>query len=287
MSTYGVTLHGFWEGPTGVALAAAGVHAQVVAHYLMSCRDANMIGLYHLSLPVALRQVGSLTHDLLVDAMVALDEHQFAHYDLETRIVWVRNMAFYRLGLWKTCAKPVDAKAGDRPSAVKRPSTEIYSLQQSDKRVTHVNRLYSSAPPNPFLLDFWQQYREVLRLEKRRTYRGARKPLVSPFQGATKPVFSVQGFKDQDRTEDQEQARLRRLLLAADEPADNPKFLVRLAHDVLDQVARGMVHPLDAKDNLKTRAAQARVRYDAEAIRLALDVAERQRALSHQGANDR
>ena len=45
---YGVLFHRFWEGRTGRQIQARGCEAVVMATYLISCRHANMIGLYEL-----------------------------------------------------------------------------------------------------------------------------------------------------------------------------------------------------------------------------------------------
>jgi hypothetical protein len=56
------------------------------------------------------------------------------------------------------------------------------------------------------------------------------------------------------------------------------RVLVRLAHDVLADVEAGTVASLDLSSELKTRAAQARIAYDSESVRKALDSAETQRS---------
>lgn len=65
-----------------------------------------------------------------------------------------------------------------------------------------------------------------------------------------------------------------------DEAADmtsNPRALLALTHAVLDDMDRGEIDPRDVAETVKTRAAQARIAYDAEAVRKALDSAETQR----------
>jgi len=55
------------------------------------------------------------------------------------------------------------------------------------------------------------------------------------------------------------------------------RVLVKLAHAVLDDVAHGRLDPLDATEDLKARAARARLAYDATALAHAVDSARAQR----------
>ena len=58
---------------------------------------------------------------------------------------------------------------------------------------------------------------------------------------------------------------------------ESHSVLVRLAHDVLADIDAGVLDPHEAKTELKVRAAQARIVYDATAVTKALDSAEKQR----------
>ncbi|MEO8483095.1 MAG: HNH endonuclease signature motif containing protein [Acidobacteriota bacterium] len=58
---------------------------------------------------------------------------------------------------------------------------------------------------------------------------------------------------------------------------DTHAVLVRLAHDVLADVATGALEAADAKTELKHRAGKARIPYDAGRVTRALDSAEHQR----------
>ena len=66
-------------------------------------------------------------------------------------------------------------------------------------------------------------------------------------------------------------------LRGAREPDENNRVLLRLAHDVLIDIDKGDVSPLDTAEELKTRAADARIAYTAPSIRAALASAEAQR----------
>jgi hypothetical protein len=76
---------------------------------------------------------------------------------------------------------------------------------------------------------------------------------------------------------DQNQKEQRRQRVAPRMPDEAPHVLARLAHCVLDDVASGHVDERDVSSELKERAAKARIQYDAERIRKALDSAEYQR----------
>jgi hypothetical protein len=250
MSHYGILLPGFWDGDTGRTIArAGGSAAQLVALYLMSNQDANMIGLYRARLPIVRERIGTLPAKGLERALLACGQAAFADYDVTTEHVWVREMAKYRLALHKG---PIDRK---------------------DKRAEGAKRLYEKAAPNPFLVPFFKRYRTDLHLSKARVYKGSWQPLTSPLsaplkpEGASKPDISNQDQDHRDQeSEDQQEGQ--------DQREDAHRVLVRLAHDTLTE------HPSDVveqKEDLKTRAARANIPYDAEDIRKALDSAEAQR----------
>jgi len=140
----------YFDGPTGREIARlGGAPAQACGVYLSSGHEANMIGLYRIPLPILKLRLGSLSARQLDRAVAALGSAGFADYDRITEYVWVRQMAYYRLGL------------------------EDGPLKKDDKRVGFVQRLYADAEPNPFLGAFYSRYRTDLHLRKERTYAGA------------------------------------------------------------------------------------------------------------------
>lgn len=82
---------------------------------------------------------------------------------------------------------------------------------------------------------------------------------------ALAPALSPAGYEDHD----QDQRAVAR---------DVIRPLTKIAHVVLDDVGRGVVPARDAIDELKLRAARARIPYDATVITKAMTSAEIQRA---------
>ena len=169
MSHYGVVYPEFWTGPTGRAIAKAGGRdAQLLALYLVSCRHATMIGLYYLPFDV-MRQETRLSARALVRALELLREPcQFASYDPTAEVVWVYEMARFRV---------LGAQAKK-------------ALTKDDNRVSHCQRLYAEVVENSFLESFFDHYHNQLKLTNRRSANGDhnRKPLPSPFEAPSKPV---------------------------------------------------------------------------------------------------
>jgi hypothetical protein len=153
-SYYGVIFPEFWTGRTGRELRErGGKDAQVLGLYLVSNRHANMLGLYRLLVDDVKHETG-LGWKSIDRAIGAIAISEFATFDVGSSFVWVRQMARFRLGL----------KAGE-------------SLNADDKRVTGVNRIYQALDLNPFLGEFFDVNRSMLRLKKRREGTG----LVVPF----------------------------------------------------------------------------------------------------------
>ena len=194
MSYYGVVFPEYWDGVTGRAIARhGGGHALLLGAYLMSCRNANMIGLYYLPLD-PLPRLLCLNARQLPKAFAALEAEQFAFYDSTTEYVWVREMARFRVGL-----RP------DRPA-----------LDPDDNKVAGVNKVYRLLAENPFLGPFFDRYQKILHLEKRRTGPTPHKMLAleGPNKGlmrGLKASKQISGTRDQDQESgDQEGAQKNR-----------------------------------------------------------------------------
>ena len=143
---WGVLHPSFWDGTTGLELQQRGKDAVILATYLTANEHANMIGLYALPLAAALEDLPVLESMLAIDAAVAaLQAVSFAHYDPDAEIVWVQEMARFRLNL-----QPHQRLAAD------------------DNRRKGAVRLYEQLPENRFLGPFYDRYHRQLRLAKRR-----------------------------------------------------------------------------------------------------------------------
>jgi hypothetical protein len=221
--SYGVLHAGFWDGPTGRLIAKHGGPAgQLVAVYLMENKDANMIGLYQVRLPVIRDAIGTLTMRAVVKGLSALGTARFADYDLGTDYVWVLEMAKFRLGLDR---KP---------------------LKKDDNRVTHAINLYDRAKPNPFLAPFFKRYREDLHLPKRRAFTGKWKPLERAFQGEGEGApqsSSSTNYQDHlaDPPTNKQAERAEDQKPRAENARPSPGLLKAIWHEVYDESEAGTI----------------------------------------------
>ena len=87
----------FWTGDTGRKIRAFAPEVRLVALYLLSAPNANMIGLYYLPLPTMAHEVGISIEGASM-ALRSLADVDFARYDDHSEIVWVIRMAAYQVG---------------------------------------------------------------------------------------------------------------------------------------------------------------------------------------------
>lgn len=163
----------FWDELGPAIVEAGGADALSLSFYLLTNRDATMIGLYSLDLHRLRDGMPVLTQRRLAQALKALELIDFAQFDNHTRMVWVREMARDRLQLQ---AKPLAA---------------------NDNRMKAVHRLYASARPNPFLSPFYDRYRNDLHLPQRRTFTGERQSVFEAVEpsGAPDSKGLARGFE--------------------------------------------------------------------------------------------
>lgn len=139
----------FWTGAPGKQIATVAdpllrAHCQVVACYLESNRHANMLGLYEL--PVVY-----VSHECMLspaEALAALEklaEFGWARFDKDSGVVWVIDMARRQI-LGETTPR----------------------LNPGDKRIKGIQRLYALVPDNPYLLGFFERYRDVFAMAQAR-----------------------------------------------------------------------------------------------------------------------
>lgn len=252
---YGLLYPSYWDGPTGLRIArTGGKDALLLGAFLLSNHRANMIGLYRLptneiGLPLALGEI--------VRAFDALEAADFASYDDASAIVWVHEMARYRLGL----------------------ATRTAVLAKNDKRLIHVDRIYKNVPDNPFLDPFYLRYRRALHLKTKRLHGEApSKPLASPFEASNRDQRSVTGTGTEDRSD-------RSGGFAPDfstgfstghnDPATEPTphgnydVIEKLAYAVLRAIESPSVP--DATEALKVACASKHIAYDGSTVARALD----------------
>lgn len=156
MRDYSKVAPQFWNGKTGKALKAKGSEAVIVALYLMTCQHANMLGLYYLSKAYIAVDTG-LGFEGASKGLAWACEVGFCHYDEDSEVVWVVEMAAYQVG---------------------------ERLEPKDNQVKGIQRHYDSLPENPFLGLFYERYGQAFHMA---APRGTAEPLRSPSEDPPKP----------------------------------------------------------------------------------------------------
>jgi hypothetical protein len=159
--------------------------AQLIALYLMSAPNANMIGLYYLPLSTIAHDVGCSV-DSAAKALNILRAHSFCIYDHDAELVFVRTMARRQLRI----------DAGK-------------SLSEGDKRFSMILKILKEINSRMLLLEFYSEYEMPLRLPKLDLDPTPR----CPFEGASKSSTSTQeGASDSiPQDQDQEQKYIRQV----------------------------------------------------------------------------
>ena len=96
MRDYAKVSPAFWTRGSGKRLRG-NIHAQLLGLYVVTCPNANMLGIYYLPEPTIAHETG-LTIEQIRIAFEVLTEADFAHYDTQAEMVWVPNMATYQIG---------------------------------------------------------------------------------------------------------------------------------------------------------------------------------------------
>jgi hypothetical protein len=160
----------FWDGETGLALGALGRDAQLTAMYLLTAPTSHMTGLYKLPLSAVIEHLG-LTMDpaaalnQVLSDMRNLEKIGFAHYDADSKVVFIPNMARFQLGK---------------------------KLSAGDKRVFMIRTHLMTFLSSPFIGAFLDAYEEAFNLQDVRKALDMRVPMplrrgmVRGFEGASK-----------------------------------------------------------------------------------------------------
>jgi hypothetical protein len=170
---YARLVSGFWRGHTGRLIRKLGPNARVVAVYLISGPEANMIGLYSLPIPILCHDTG-LSEKEASKALQGLFEADFAAHDSVSDDVWVFNMAIYQIA---------------------------DQLNPNDKQCKGVWRELLKYKNSKFFKGFYDRYRTKFHLP----------PLdfpvssKSPFEGPAMALRSQDQDQDQDQEKEQEQ----------------------------------------------------------------------------------
>jgi hypothetical protein len=155
---YATVRSSFWNGETGRQLRG-NQNAQVLAMYLMTCRDSRMTGIFSLAISTIMRELGMAREDV-IRALNDLESAKFAAYDHEEEVAWVPNLSFYQVG---------------------------ESLTHKDHRRKGVEKNLLEFRHHAYLYEYLAKYGDLYNL----THAdlgiplAPSKPLPSPFQGAT------------------------------------------------------------------------------------------------------
>ena len=156
MREYAKVTPNFWIGSTGKKLRAAGMEAQIVSLYLITCPHANMLGLFYCPLMFIAHETG-LGLEGASKGLQRATEAGFCEYDDDSEVVWVVEMAAYQVA---------------------------ESLKASDNRAKGIQSDYDALPENPFLSRFFDKYEAAFCMTNRR---GNVSPSEGGFKGAPKP----------------------------------------------------------------------------------------------------
>lgn len=170
MRDYGKVSPQFWIGSTGKQLRAAGMEAQIVAMYLMTCPHANMLGLYYLPKLYIAHETG-LGEKGASKGLARAIEAGFCAYDEASEMVWVFEMARYQIA---------------------------DQLKPDDKRCVGIQNEYNALPANPHLEPFFEKYAASFNLTKKRQ---ESTQTASPIEAPSKPHRSQEQEQEQEQEE--------------------------------------------------------------------------------------
>lgn len=180
MRDYGRVAPTFWTGSTGRKLRGKPV-LQVVAMYLFTAPNSNMIGLYYLPLPIVAHETG-LTLDQVTAALAELAALDVAKYDADNELVYLPAMARFQVG---------DEIPASNKNLIKGIIRELERFEA-----------------HAFGQDFVARYNEAFHLGKplRSPLQAPSKGSIGGIEGTSKGSFESTGpLRDQDQDQEQEQ----------------------------------------------------------------------------------
>jgi hypothetical protein len=135
----------FWTRGTGKKLRGH-KDAQILADYLTSSPSHNAIGLYSVGIPNMCHETG-LSFDEVLGALQTLEELEFAQYDREEEVVWVRTMVLWQYGL-------------EQGESLKPGGDGV----KGDNKIRSITKDLINAPRHPLARSFYDTYAEQLGL---------------------------------------------------------------------------------------------------------------------------
>lgn len=161
MRDYGKVAPTFWTGDTGRILRQMGRDEQLLALFLITGPNSNMIGLYHLPLAIICHYLKWDTKGAL-EGLKRISEGGFCHYDKACELIWIPEMAAHQLG------EPLPPK---------------------DNRIKAIIKEWTYWRKSNFYMDFYRRYKDSYHL-----------PKPSPLQGASrKPLRSQEQEQEQEQ----------------------------------------------------------------------------------------
>lgn len=165
----------FWTGKTGRAIRKGGPEGVVVALYLMSSPHSNMLGLYYQPLMYMAHETG-LGFEGASKGLQRCIEAGFCHFDEESEMVWVVEMAAYQIGV---------------------------GLKPTDNRCLGIQKYFNQLSENPLLDFFFDRYQADFHLKPRRPTDPSKRAGNSTGQQApSKPLRSQEQEQEQEQEQD-------------------------------------------------------------------------------------
>ncbi|MDR7655517.1 hypothetical protein [Acinetobacter junii] len=172
MRDYGKVSPHFWTGTTGKKLRKT-PEGLIVAMYLMTCPQANMLGLFYIPILYIAHETG-LGIEGASKGLQSACESGFCSYDEVSEIVWVYEMARFQVA---------------------------ESLKDTDNRCKGVQKDYDSLPLNPFLASFFDKYAQAFCMTSRR---GEIADFNTPSKAPLKPLASQEQEQEQEQEQKQD-----------------------------------------------------------------------------------
>jgi hypothetical protein len=238
----------FWTHGTGKDLRQDR-DARLVAVYLMSCPNSNMIGLYYLPIPTIAHEL-AMSYEGASKALRRVSEAGFCRYDEQTDYVWVINMAREQIA---------------------------ESLKPTDNRIPGIIRELEKHTKSPFFREFIDHYASAFCLDYS-------KFSVSPLEAPSKALRS----QEQEQEQEEEEIRTSSLPLLPHEP-EGPATKTRAARTDpvfahwVEVMGKGPTTILNAARKAKLKARRAEGYTDAQLCQ-AVDGCKLSRL--HMGKND-
>lgn len=162
MRPFAMVVPTIWTGETGREWRRLGADYQLVGIYLCTSPYGNQYGLFYQPLTALIEELG-LTRPRAEKVLAYMGESGFAHYDLESQWVFVRNA--FRIQVFPNQG----------------------TVAKSDKRILGLYRWYSQCPQNPWLGEFYDEYGMEFGLPERRE--GSKRPKAQRlFEDAAPPA---------------------------------------------------------------------------------------------------